>query len=580
MTNAVFWWTATPAARAAVAGWIAETHGDVGADACISAHAGHEEAGASATLRCEVLRDNARRCIVRIDHEGMSFVVKRFRSTSGRHRFRETLKAAFGRAPAQREWRALQRAHAAGVPVVQPLGFGQLGGGDPILVLAFARGAAFEVAHGNACPLERRALQRALGHAVRQLHAVGLCHGDLQHGNILVSERGPLLLDLQRATRATDRARVRDLGFLEHSLRAHVTTPGRWRCLRAALDERAQDRDATAARLRASRGPDVRSPALRGWLHAVLNAGNARADVHARSRTRHALRPGRAFARQRHGNATGLRVAELSERDARLALDAHAMLAADGASARDATHDTSCVLKRDARAVVTRVHAGTRRVVVKETFARGALRPLADLWRGSPGWRAWRGGHGLLARGIGAARPLAFVETRRFGLPWGSIVVLEDLAPDIPADRAIGAEAEARGLTAHGVVAALGTLAEALHRARVRHGDLKASHALLRRTRGGVETRLIDLEGVRFERRLDDDTRRLELAQLNASLPDAFDARSRRLAFDHYAKYLPFEAGQNTALRAVIDQSLTRRHRWTAHDCPPRPRQTERGRTY
>jgi hypothetical protein len=180
--------------------------------------------------------------------------------------------------------------------------------------------------------------------------------------------------------------------------------------------------------------------------------------------------------------------------------------------------------------------------------------------RGSAGRRAWRGGHGLLVRGVGAARPLAFLERRVLGLPIASLVVLEDLRPAEPADAGTALPPEA-------VVEALGRLARALHRRGVDHGDLKASHVFVRAAPDGTEARLIDLEGVRFPRRLADARRRQALAELNASLPDRFPAEARRRAFARYAAALPFAAGRDAALRAIVDASLARRHRWSGAGC-------------
>jgi hypothetical protein len=72
---------------------------------------------------------------------------------------------------------------------------------------------------------------------------------------------------------------------------------------------------------------------------------------------------------------------------------------------------------------------------------------------------------------------------------------------------------------------------------------------------------------VRFRRRLTDAQRIRALAQLNASLPDAFPARERRDAFARYARALPFATGARGALLAIVSQSLLRRHRWSGAGC-------------
>lgn len=224
--------------------------------------------------------------------------------------------------------------------------------------------------------------------------------------------------------------------------------------------------------------------------------------------------------------------------------------------------DDPRVLKWDERSRTTAANAGERRVVVKEYLAGGILRRLADLWRGSPARRAWRGGHGLLARQIGAATPLAFLEPRGLRPAAGSLLVLEDLRPDRPADRCA---AEANDPAP--IVDALTRLAVALHRGRVIHGDLKASHVYLGLRGGQLEPRLIDLEGVRFARHLGDRRRIRALAELNASLPDAVSDAVRRRAFARYAAALPFRRSSDASLSRVVRLSLARAHRWTGTRC-------------
>ena len=226
----------------------------------------------------------------------------------------------------------------------------------------------------------------------------------------------------------------------------------------------------------------------------------------------------------------------------------------------DSRRDGATVLKNDDRSRVTAVDG----FVVKDFSIRRPLQCVADCFRGSPARRAWLGGHGLRARGIGAATPVAFVERRTFGVPTASTVVLEDLRQLASAD-AVGPERASPEQVVHAVV----RLAIELHRREVVHGDLKASHVLLEPTgeSGKLDARLIDLDGVRFPRRLDDRARLQALAELNASLPDEISDALRCAAFQRYAAAVPFRAGTDTAMRRIVEISLARRHRWTGAQC-------------
>jgi len=536
----VRWTTGAPRVRAAVERWLAGSPDAAGA---------------------EVLRDNPRRRIVRIPGpDGETWLVKHFRVGSGRHALRERIKARLGLAPADREWRALARLHALGVAVPEPLALGTLPDGDRVLVERFVPGPLLAAALEGP-PAEHRKTLESLGVAVASLHAAGFAHGDLHHGNVLVTHRGPVLLDLQHArARAGARRRLRDLGHLDHALSEIVSRADRARVHAAALGATRP----FAAEARAA-------------LRRVAAAGHARSVEHARSRTRRSLRAGRAYAEFRCAGRSGLRCSDVEAADLDEALVRHAAaLAYDPASATapGAPSDPVAfsVLKRDARSRITAVRVGERRIVVKEHLARGRGHALADLFRGSPAWRAWRGGHGLRARGIGAARPLAYLERRSLGIVRASVIVLEDVRPAWPADHTDPPVAPAE------VVRTLGRLVATLHRLGVDHGDLKASHVLLEAQAGpapgmrSIATRLIDLEGVRFARRLSDRRRLRALAQLNASLPDVYPAPARSRAFADYVRALPFEGPAEDALALVVRESLARRHRWTGADCgrPPK----------
>ena len=481
----------------------------------------------------ETLRDNPRRRLVRLDRpDAPPLLVKQFR-TGSRHAFREWWKGTIGRSPARRERRFLQALHRRGAPVPEPLAWGTLADGDRLLVLPYFEGGsgAESLSH---LPSARRAQLKALGRAVRSLHEAGFVHGDLHAGNVLFTPNGPILIDLQHARRATRQAaRTRDLGELDYSLWQRASIADRLRVRRAALT------------------PGTVSPAA---LRAVGRAARQKAWRHGESRTRRLLRAGRRTVAVHLAEGRGLRWHEFPETAASDALAAH-RAALGGAGPPDAE-----VLKDDGRSRISRVLAGGRRVLVKEVLPRGPLRILADAFRGSPAWRAWRAGHGIRERGLTAPLPLATIDARRLGLPVRSWLVLEDLAPAVDL-LALPRAAQPR------ILAELGAWLGRLHLRGIDHGDLKATHLFARPDTPGAAPALIDLESLRFRRRIPDARRVQALVELNASLPDTWPADARRRAFIRYATFEPFEAGRAETLREVVRASLARRHRWLGSDC-------------
>ena len=466
---------------------------------------------------------------------GQRVFLKHFVRRRGRHRLREAWKRALGLEAARREWRALVALHARGVAVPEPLALAELDDGELVIATRFLEGRTLKQALAEQ-PTARRALLRAVADLVASLHAAGWAHGDLHHGNVLVGDGCVWLLDLQAARAAHTRfARQRDLGELDHSLLGSLSLADRLRL-----------------RVRALGLARPLSADARRRLRAVGHATGRRARAYARSRMRRAQRPGRRYARLRVGEREGLRWQRIDEASVLRALADHEHALANGSPA---------VLQRGTRSRVTRVEAGGVRGVMKEWQARGLWRPLADGLRGSPAARAFRAGVGLRARRIGVAVPYAFLERRRLGLPVASWLWLEDLRPAVPADAFVGVLDAAR------VADALASLLVRLHRAGIRHGDLKASHVYLAAGASGLETRLIDLEGVRFARRVPERARIRELAQLNASLPDTLPDALRCRAFERYRAAVPFRSPAQACLRHIIAASLARAHRWSGNGC-------------
>lgn len=216
------------------------------------------------------------------------------------------------------------------------------------------------------------------------------------------------------------------------------------------------------------------------------------------------------------------------------------------------------VLKDDERSRVTACWAGGLALVLKEVRKGGFRRRAADRVRGSPARRAFRAGRTLLARGIGAALPLAALERRRFGVPLRSLLVSLDLRGDPTAAESLAREPE----RCEAVLDALAQLLVALHRTGIRHGDLRAQHVhLAAGERGALRPRLIDLESLRFGLPPDENARLEDWAQISGSIPDAHAGRdARRAAFERYARALPFAAGSESAFEEMIRRSIRRRH--------------------
>ena len=132
------------------------------------------------------------------------------------------------RTRAFREWRMLARLHEAGLPVPRPVAAGWRRHG-----LCYTADIA-TVRIPGAAPLSARLAAgaaidwRGIGRMLRDFHAAGTCHADLNAHNILLDESGGAwLLDFDRGRfRAPGAWQERNLLRLERSLRKIAAEPG------------------------------------------------------------------------------------------------------------------------------------------------------------------------------------------------------------------------------------------------------------------------------------------------------------------------------------------------------------------
>jgi hypothetical protein len=213
-----------------------------------------------------------------------------------------------GRLRGSKARRELGRAEAVatrGIPTVRPLAAGERrrgGGLDACYLLVPVLPGAVDLRRfwfeTKSAPGERRAVARALGALVREMHAAGLHQDDLAPNNFLVQpgERPALfVIDFERAP-----------------LRRRVGARRRRRAL-AKLD-RHMARASTSARLRflLTYTDGDREVAWRWWRRVEAFAPRLARHDHARMR-RNAVRDGRRYARVAAGAWQGWRRREVGE---------------------------------------------------------------------------------------------------------------------------------------------------------------------------------------------------------------------------------------------------------------------------
>ncbi|MBN1437276.1 MAG: lipopolysaccharide heptosyltransferase II [Sedimentisphaerales bacterium] len=140
-------------------------------------------------------------------------------------------------------------------------------------------------------------------------------------------------------------------------------------------------------------------------------------------------------------------------------------------------------------------------VVIKRTKVRPGLMGLIETLYPCRAIRQWRRAHGLIARRIPTAWPLAALEHRPHGILTESYFICE-VIPNCQNLKLMNMQSEpaiADRKTRRQAAQALGRLIAQLQQQRIRHRDCKASNILLQKqSNGSYRPYLVDLDGVTF----------------------------------------------------------------------------------
>ncbi|MBL9124469.1 MAG: phosphotransferase, partial [Planctomycetaceae bacterium] len=351
----------------------------------------------------------------------------------------------------------------------------------------------WSVGRSRRSPTWRRRLLREFAELVAAAHRSGVLHNDLHTRNILVSEDTQgvprlYLIDVPKVRfgRALDWAASRN------NL-AMIYSGNLWQFTRTEL-----------ARLwsiyRANR-PELSLPDPRAAAREVLERGWDHARFTARGRDRRALRINREFYHQRNSRGTGYAVTEVAPATLRAAI-------ADGAALLHQGLDQPHKLTHGSVVVQTRLPlaAGEIEIAYKRYRPRNLRKFLQALWRPSRARESFVRGHALLARGIPTPRPLLAIAPngrRNIGVSYLATTWIQGaLNLHLYAWRLSAASAAERGDRCRRAARSLGKMTGRLHAWRISHHDLKGCNVLLADRDDEVQAYLIDLDGIRWHRRL------------------------------------------------------------------------------
>lgn len=310
-----------------------------------------------------------------------------------------------------------------------------------------------------------RTVARLIADLLIEMHSLGLRHRDLHPNNLMLVGRGDdrrlMVLDLVELEEMPGRASLVDhLVQLNHFFEPLATRTERLRVLK----------------LLEARG--LRLMADAGRIEAATWAYRRR---FYRGRDRRCLRQSKYF---RLVKMKGIRGAFAADWADRLPESPEALLAA---------LEVREPLKQSRREVSGFATLGGQRVFIKRDVQRNLGRLVGQWLRGTRQQRAWRMANGLLIRGIGTARPLAWFDVGR-GLPGcRGVLVCEALDGWQSLDLALP---EQSGATRAAMVETVARQVRRMHEAGISNRDLKAQNILVRYDGGRWRVALVDMVGL------------------------------------------------------------------------------------
>ncbi len=352
---------------------------------------------------------------------------------------------------------------------------------------------------------ERLRLMRAAGNFSALLHNKGIVHGDFHAGNLLVrKDMEMVLLDvypLRFVKQLDEKQQVETLANMVASLLPLVGKMG--------VDEFLDGyREVSLLPLR-MRTEDK-----------VLARQEALQRRREKSRSKRCMKNSSEFYQYR---APGIRIA------ARRELGKGEILTILKDFRKTYRDHPENVLKNAPESVIVKVEREREGpVCVKWYRKRGFLDRLKEWVRGGRALRAWKGGNGLLARGIPVAKPLAMVRRKE-----GGYLIME-VAEGVELDRMLYRLLRLRGAEIRRkkrrLANALGRFLGQLHKKGIFHRDLKTCNIMMEEKGAHFGITLLDYDHVDFRKKISKRAVIKNLVQINRTVPRRI-SRSLRFRF-------------------------------------------------
>lgn len=367
-----------------------------------------------------------------------------------------------------------------------------------------------------------------------RMHHSGLFHQDLHAGNFLWDGETLFLIDLHRAKFVRSLAlnqRLWNLAQLFHSLRFAWDTREHEKFLDQYFE-----------------GDPIDSRKKKLYLQKIYGWTDRLRKKQWRSRTKRCLKESTEFAVQKEDGVTFYYRRDFPLDHLKKVLERH----------RDIVQQTPfSLVKQSPEIKVSILQDERNRICVKQFCYPHWRDRIKNEFRRSKGLQAWIGGHGLKVRGVSSLKLFALMEQKGWLGKRESVLIME--APEAAEEmdrflcKGLGGVDEKKKY-----IETFAFWLAQLHQRDIYHLDMKTCNILVSKMTNGWGFKLLDLEDVRFDTKINERRLFKNLLQLNTSVPRFITPKDRMRFLKAYLNQHPILRNEKRFLSRLVKASRER----------------------
>jgi len=215
------------------------------------------------------------------------------------------------------------------------------------------------------------------------------------------------------------------------------------------------------------------------------------------------------------------------------------------------------LLKQSSEVIVSIFDDEENRICIKQFCYPRWWDRFRGHFRLSKGLKAWLGGNGLRARGVSSIKPLALMEQKSWFGQAESFLVMEASETGEEMDRHI-CKGFSRFEEKRVFIKNFARWLSHLHQRDIYHQDMKACNILVLKNGQAWNFKLLDLEDVRLNEKVDDKKLFKNLLEINTSIPNLVTRTDRLRFFRAYQEQHPIIRNEKEFLFRLIKKSKKR----------------------